>query len=75
VFAYTLIGEIKDKIAAITKIPTSRQKLTLHERTDKNTGQVYSERLVMKDVLTAAYYNLTPGDTIELGIRERGGKK
>ncbi|KAJ3412754.1 hypothetical protein HDV05_000275 [Chytridiales sp. JEL 0842] len=71
----TLISEIKDKIAKLTKMPTPKQKLTLYERSDQRTGAVYSDRVVMKDGLTAAYYNLTPGDTIELGLRERGGKK
>ncbi|KAJ3195193.1 hypothetical protein HK101_000903 [Irineochytrium annulatum] len=63
------VSELKDRIAAETGWPASRQKLTLEER------RGYTARCVLKDSLTSAYYNLSAGDTIELTVKERGGKK
>ncbi|KAJ3215456.1 splicing factor 3a, subunit 1 [Dinochytrium kinnereticum] len=66
------ISEIKELIASLTQWPAARQKLTLEERTGNG---FYTGRHVLKDGLTAAYYNLVAGDVLELALKERGGKK
>ncbi|KAI9338103.1 Pre-mRNA splicing factor PRP21 like protein-domain-containing protein [Zopfochytrium polystomum] len=63
-----LVSDIKEKLSALTGMPASKQKMTLPER-------MRTARQVMKDSLTAAYYNLCASDIVELGSRERGGKK
>ncbi|KAJ3097779.1 hypothetical protein HDU97_004559 [Phlyctochytrium planicorne] len=68
----TTVDTIKEKIADETGWPPSRQKLTLEERTGYG---FHTNRHVLKDSLSAAYYNLAAGDVLELTLKERGGKK
>ncbi|KAL3698045.1 hypothetical protein R1sor_012121 [Riccia sorocarpa] len=53
---------VKDKIANELALPANKQKLNSH------LG-------FLKDNLSLAYYNIGPGETLQLGLRERGGRK
>ncbi|KAJ3283774.1 hypothetical protein HDU76_008403 [Blyttiomyces sp. JEL0837] len=68
IFPTTTIGEIKERVHTATSMPSSRIKLTLRER-------LRTARQVMRDAMTAAYYNLTAADIVEISVKERGGKK
>ncbi|KAJ3410937.1 splicing factor 3a, subunit 1 [Chytridiales sp. JEL 0842] len=57
------VSALKERIAALTGIPGSKQKLTL------------PSGLPLKNTATAAYYNLTNNIVLTLGARERGGRK
>lgn len=57
------ITQVKDKIKESLGLAINKQKLK---------GPHSS---ILKDNLTLAYYNVTPGTTLILGTKERGGKK
>ncbi|ERN09458.1 hypothetical protein AMTRI_Chr09g32460 [Amborella trichopoda] len=56
------IGNLKEKIAGEIQLPANKQKLS------GRTG-------FLKDNMTLAYYNIGPGETLTLALRERGGRK
>ncbi|KAJ6845163.1 putative splicing factor 3A subunit 1 [Iris pallida] len=56
------IGSLKEKIAGEVQLPANKQKLS------GSAG-------FLKDNLTLAYYNIGPGETLTLALRERGGRK
>ncbi|OAY79698.1 putative splicing factor 3A subunit 1 [Ananas comosus] len=56
------IGSLKEKIAGEVQLPSNKQKLSARAG-------------FLKDNLTLAYYNIGPGDTVTLALRERGGRK
>eukprot|EP01018_Ginkgo_biloba_P023002 Gb_32888 [translate_table: standard] len=56
------ISSLKDKIAAEVALPANKQKLS-------------SRAGFLKDNLSLAYYNIGPGETLTLALRERGGRK
>ena len=57
------IANVKDKIKEALGMPPNKQKLK---------GPLIS---ILKDTQTLAYYNVTPGTVLVLGIKERGGRK
>ncbi|KAG6543090.1 hypothetical protein Mapa_015586 [Marchantia paleacea] len=59
--AETIIS-VKEKIANELALPANKQKLNSH-------------LVFLKDNLSLAYYNIGPGETLQLGLRERGGRK
>ncbi|XP_041988896.1 splicing factor 3A subunit 1 isoform X2 [Aricia agestis] len=56
------VGELKSMLQRSTNMPTAKQKL-------------HYEGLFFKDTNTLAYYNVAPGSSIQLQIKERGGRK
>lgn len=56
------IGSLKEKIAGEIQLPANKQKLS-------------GRAGFLKDNLTLAYYNIGPGETLALALRERGGRK
>ncbi|XP_075230560.1 splicing factor 3a subunit 1 isoform X2 [Lycorma delicatula] len=56
------VSVIKAKIHEATGMPPGKQKLQL-------------DGLFFKDSNSLAYYNVTPGTTIQLQLKERGGRK
>lgn len=56
------IGNLKEKIAAEVQLPANKQKIS-------------GRAGFLKDNLTLAYYNIGPGETLNLALRERGGRK
>ena len=56
------ISAVKTKIHEQTLMPPGKQKLQL-------------DGVFVKDSNTLAYYNVTPGALIVLGLKERGGRK
>ncbi|WOL04677.1 putative splicing factor 3A subunit 1 [Canna indica] len=56
------VGSLKEKIAAEVQLPANKQKLSARAG-------------FLKDNLTLAYYNIGPGETLTLALRERGGRK
>lgn len=56
------VGSLKEKIAGEIQLPANKQKLS-------------SRAGFLKDNLTLAYYNIGPGETLSLALRERGGRK
>ncbi|KAK8964579.1 putative splicing factor 3A subunit 1 [Platanthera guangdongensis] len=56
------IGNFKEKIAGEIQLPANKQKLS-------------GRAGFLKDNLTLAYYNIVPGETLTLALRERGGRK
>lgn len=56
------ISAIKQKIQEETDMPASKQKISF-------------EGMFFKDSNTVAYYNLLSGATIQLQVKERGGRK
>lgn len=57
------ISSVKEKIAGEIALPANKQKLS-------GRGGFF-----FKDNLSLAYYNVGPGETLTLGLRERGGRK
>lgn len=58
------VALLKNELQTHLDIPISRQKLKL-----------ISSQLFLKDTNTLAYYNLTDQTELQLGLRERGGRK
>eukprot|EP00249_Psilotum_nudum_P018493 c26835_g1_i1 orf=261-2729(-) len=56
------ISSLKEKIASEIALPANKQKLSGHAG-------------FFKDNLSLAYYNVSPGEALSLGLRERGGRK
>ncbi|URE29904.1 splicing factor 3A subunit [Musa troglodytarum] len=56
------VGSLKEKIAAEVQLPANKQKLS-------------GRAGFLKDNLMLAYYNIGPGETLTLALRERGGRK
>jgi splicing factor 3A subunit 1 len=56
------ISSLKEKIAAEVALPANKQKLS-------------GRAGFLKDNLSLAYYNIGPGETLTLALRERGGRK
>ncbi|KAG8389376.1 hypothetical protein BUALT_Bualt02G0222800 [Buddleja alternifolia] len=56
------IGSLKEKIAGDIQLPANKQKLS-------------GKAGFLKDNLSLAYYNVGPGDSLSLSLRERGGRK
>ncbi|XP_077211833.1 putative splicing factor 3A subunit 1 [Tasmannia lanceolata] len=56
------IGSLKEKIAGEVQLPANKQKLS-------------GRAGFLKDNLSLAYYNIGPGETLTLALRERGGRK
>ncbi|KRX91335.1 Splicing factor 3A subunit 1, partial [Trichinella pseudospiralis] len=56
------VSAIKGKIQETTSMPASKQKLSF-------------ENIFIKDANTLAYYNMLDGSTIQLQLKERGGRK
>lgn len=56
------VGSLKEKIAGETQLPANKQKLS-------------GKAGFLKDNLSLAYYNVAPGETLSLSLRERGGRK
>ncbi|KAK4484980.1 hypothetical protein RD792_007587 [Penstemon davidsonii] len=56
------VGRLKEKIAGEIQLPANKQKLN-------------GKAGFLKDNLSLAYYNVAPGDSLSLSLRERGGRK
>lgn len=56
------VGSLKEKIAGDIQLPANKQKLS-------------GKAGFLKDNLSLAYYNVAPGDSLSLSLRERGGRK
>lgn len=56
------IGSLKEKIAGEIQLPANKQKLS-------------GKPGFLKDNLSLAYYNIGAGETLNLSLRERGGRK
>ena len=56
------IKSLKERIAGEVQLAANKQKLSSH------VG-------FLKDHLSLAHYNIGPGDTITLGLKERGGRR
>ncbi|XP_075486666.1 putative splicing factor 3A subunit 1 [Primulina tabacum] len=56
------VGSLKEKIAGDIQLPANKQKLS-------------GKAGFLKDNLSLAYYNIGPGDSLSLSLRERGGRK
>lgn len=67
--AATTLQQVKDKIAELLQFPASKQKLTVHPAHPHIGPQIG------KNALSLAVYNIPPNSTLELAIKERGGKK
>jgi splicing factor 3A subunit 1 len=57
------VDHLKQTVERLLHLPVKLQKLKC------------GSRGVLKDVKTLAYYNLTDGDTLELAVQQRGGKR
>ncbi|KAK3237351.1 hypothetical protein CYMTET_52568 [Cymbomonas tetramitiformis] len=57
------VSAIKAKVAAAVGVPANKQKLA-------NPGGN-----IMRDVDSLAYYNVPPGATLSMALKERGGRK
>ena len=57
--------------------PVSVIKVKLHEETGMPTGKqkLQVDNIFYKDSNTLAYYNIAPGNIVNLQIKERGGRK
>lgn len=56
------IGSLKEKIAGEIQLPANKQKLS-------------GKPGFLKDNMSLAYYNVGAGETLNLSLRERGGRK
>ncbi|GER46208.1 Swap (Suppressor-of-White-APricot)/surpdomain-containing protein [Striga asiatica] len=56
------VASLKEKIAGEIQLPANKQKLS-------------GKAGFLKDNLSLAHYNVGPGDTLSLSLRERGGRK
>lgn len=56
------VGSLKEKIAGEIQLPANKQKLS-------------GKPGFLKDNMSLAYYNIGPGETLSLSLRERGGRK
>ncbi|CAH9130130.1 unnamed protein product [Cuscuta epithymum] len=56
------IGSLKEKISGEIQLPSNKQKLS-------------GKAGFLKDNLSLAYYNVFSGETLNLSLRERGGRK
>ncbi|KAL2497979.1 putative splicing factor 3A subunit 1 [Abeliophyllum distichum] len=56
------VGSLKEKIAGKIQLPANKQKLS-------------GKAGFLKVDLSLAYYNVDPGDSLSLSLRERGGRK
>ncbi|KAL3520304.1 hypothetical protein ACH5RR_018453 [Cinchona calisaya] len=56
------VSSLKEKIAGEVQLPANKQKLS-------------GKAGFLKDNLSLAYYNVAPGETLALSLRERGGRK
>jgi hypothetical protein len=56
------IGSLKEKIAGDIQLPANKQKLS-------------GKPGFLKDNMSLAYYNIGAGETLNLSLRERGGRK
>ncbi|KAL3617476.1 hypothetical protein CASFOL_037797 [Castilleja foliolosa] len=56
------VASLKEKIAGETQLPANKQKLS-------------GKAGFLKDNLSLAHYNIGPGGTLSLSLRERGGRK
>ncbi|KAH6776204.1 SWAP domain-containing protein / ubiquitin family protein [Perilla frutescens var. hirtella] len=56
------VSSLKEKIAGEIQLPANKQKLS-------------GKAGFLKDNLSLAYYNVGPGETLSLSLRERGGRK
>ncbi|CAI9099804.1 OLC1v1036680C1 [Oldenlandia corymbosa var. corymbosa] len=56
------ISSLKEQIAGEIQLPANKQKLS-------------GKAGFLKDNVSLAYYNVAPGDTLALSLRERGGRK
>jgi splicing factor 3A subunit 1 len=56
------MGALKQKIQDQTLLPVTKQKLAV-------------EGIFVKDQNTLAYYNMFMNKVVQLGVKERGGKK
>ncbi|VFQ75118.1 unnamed protein product [Cuscuta campestris] len=56
------VGSLKEKISGEIQLPANKQKLS-------------GKAGFLKDNLSLAYYNVSPGETLNLSLRERGGRK
>nr|GMC64792.1 probable splicing factor 3A subunit 1 [Ipomoea batatas]GMC71220.1 probable splicing factor 3A subunit 1 [Ipomoea batatas] len=56
------VGSLKEKISGEIQLPANKQKLS-------------GKAGFLKDNLSLAYYNVAPGETLNLSLRERGGRK
>ncbi|CDP22267.1 unnamed protein product [Coffea canephora] len=56
------VSSLKEKIAGEIQLPANKQKLS-------------GRPGFLKDNLSLAYYNVAPGETLQLSLRERGGRK
>lgn len=56
------VGSLKEKIAGEIQLPANKQKLS-------------GKAGFLKDNLSLAYYNVLPGESLSLSLRERGGRK
>ncbi|ORY03634.1 hypothetical protein K493DRAFT_254090 [Basidiobolus meristosporus CBS 931.73] len=64
----SLVSELKQRVADLLGMPSGRQKITTPP--GKTTSNI-----PMKNQLSLAYYNIQNGDTLILGMKERGGRK
>ncbi|KAG5245372.1 splicing factor [Salix suchowensis] len=56
------VGSLKEKIAGEIQLPANKQKLS-------------GKAGFLKDNMSLAYYNVGPGESLALSLRERGGRK
>ncbi|VFQ73504.1 unnamed protein product [Cuscuta campestris] len=56
------VGSLKEKISGEIQLPANKQKLS-------------GKAGFLKDNLSLAYYNVSPGEALNLSLRERGGRK
>ena len=57
------VGELKARLAEVLALPVNKQKLSR-----EGVG-------VLRDEQSLAHYNVSPDVQLQLGIRERGGRK
>lgn len=56
------VKSVKERIAGDVAVAANKQKLS-------------SRAGFLKDNLSLAYYNIGPGETLTLGLKERGGRR
>lgn len=56
------VGSLKEKIAGETQLPANKQKLS-------------GKPGFLKDNMSLAHYNIGDSETLNLSLRERGGRK
>ncbi|RKP26188.1 Pre-mRNA splicing factor PRP21 like protein-domain-containing protein [Syncephalis pseudoplumigaleata] len=61
------VSELRERISTHFNVPANRQKLTCPVGGPNGS--------VMKPQFTLAYYNLNDGDTIQVGVAVRGGRR